>query len=119
MSESSNQARRTDLPSGERHPRVSERGKIVRRLIGFLVLLVWIGLIVMLFAPGAGEVADEVGKKCPRSMGGPSERCEALDIVLVVVFASPLLLLIGLASVAPRLIAQRPGDDRRRSSRRR
>jgi hypothetical protein len=92
--------------------RVSERGRIVRRVIGFLVLAVSFGLVVMLFVPGSGEVAEGLGKKCPRSRGGPVVQCEALDVVVVVVFSLPLLLLIGLALIGSPLIAQRPGDDR-------
>jgi hypothetical protein len=91
----------------------------VRRLIGFLIVAVCFGLVVMLFVPGAGEVAERMGKNCPRSRGDPGHQCKTLDVLVVVVFAFPMLLLIGLALIASPLIAQRPGDDRRRSSRRR
>jgi hypothetical protein len=83
-------------------------------LIGFLVVAVCVGLIVMLFVPGAGEVADGLGEKCPRTRGGPVVQCKALDVVVVVVFVSPLLLLIGLSLIASPLIARRRRDDRQR-----
>jgi hypothetical protein len=103
-------------PDG-REPRASERGHRLRRLIGFLLLAICIGLVVMLFTPGAGEVAERLGKKCPRSLGGHYQQCHALDVVGVVVFVSPWLLLIGLALIGSPLVARRPGNDRGRFSR--
>lgn len=93
-----------------------EPGHRLRRVIGFLLLAVLVGLVVMLFVPGAGEVAHALGKSCPRTQGGHGDGCHALDVVVVVVFASPLLLLFGLVLIGSPLAVRRVGDDQTTSS---
>lgn len=81
------------------------------------MLAVCVGLVVMLFVPGAGEIGHAVGKKCPRSLGGHFQQCHALDVVTVVVLVWPLLLLIGLVLIRSPLAVRRVGTDRAPSSR--
>lgn len=90
---------------------------VLRRLIGFVVLAVCVGLVVMLFVPGAGDVANGLGENCPRSRAGNVVQCEATDVIAVVVISLPVLLLIGLALIASPLIARRSDDGRGPSSR--
>ena len=82
----------------------------MRRIVGLILLAVCVGFVVMLFVPGAGEIAHALGKKCPRSLGGHGQQCHALDVITVVVFVSPMLLVIGLVLIRSPLAVRRVGN---------
>lgn len=87
-------------------------------MIGFILLGLCAGLLVMLFVPGAGEIAHALGKNCPRTRGGHGQQCHALDVVVVGVFVEPMLLLLGLVLIQSPLAVRRVDDDGAPSSRR-
>lgn len=68
--------------------------RILLRLLGVVLLLGGIGLIVILFEPGPGEVADWMGDNCAHQKNRPGEACNILD-VLEISATAPFLILIG------------------------
>jgi len=73
---------------------VSEPARISLRLLGFVLLLIGIGLLILLLVPGPGEIADWMGESCAHRRRGPSEQCNVLDVIGVLL-AGPLLILVG------------------------
>ena len=78
---------------------MNEPGRIALRLLGCLLLAAGIAGIVVLFKPGPSEIADWMGDNCAHTKNGPSEQCNVLDVVEILLI-SPWLILIGAVMAA-------------------
>ncbi len=68
--------------------------RIGLRLLGLVLLLAGVGAIVLLFEPGPRQIADWMGDNCAHTKNGPSEQCNVLDVIEILL-AAPWLILIG------------------------
>jgi hypothetical protein len=73
---------------------MNELLRIGLRLLGFLMFVLGVAMIVVLFYPGPGDVANWMGNSCAHTQNGPSEQCTIFD-VLEFIFIAPWLILIG------------------------
>jgi hypothetical protein len=73
---------------------MNEPLRIGLRLLGLLLFGLGVAMIVVLFYPGPGDVADWMGNSCAHTTNGPSEQCSIFD-VLEFIFFAPWLILGG------------------------
>jgi hypothetical protein len=73
---------------------VNEPTRIALRLLGFVLLLLGLGMVFIMFVPGPRDVADWMGNSCAHTQNGPSEQCSIFD-VLELLTVAPILILVG------------------------
>jgi hypothetical protein len=73
---------------------MSEPVRIGLRLLGFLLLLLGLGILVIMVFPGPRDVADWMGNSCAHTQNGPSEQCTIWD-VLSLLEITPILIIVG------------------------
>ena len=81
---------------------MSETNRRLLRLLGFVLLLIGIGCVVVLFKPGPTEIADWMGNSCdPDSRDLTSGgQCNAFDVILILISAPTLILVGGVMTLA-------------------
>jgi len=73
---------------------VNEPTRIALRLLGFLLLFLSLGILLIMVFPGPRDVADWMGNSCAHTQNGPSEQCSIWDVVSLLEFV-PILLIVG------------------------
>ena len=73
---------------------MSEPLRIALRALGFVLLLLGLGIVLIMFFPGPRDVADWMGNSCAHTQNGPSEQCTIWDVVSLLEFA-PILIIVG------------------------
>src|SRR5262245_3855225 len=78
---------------------MSETTRILLRLLGFFLLLLGVGIVVLMIVPGPSDIADWMGENCDPNANDldvhtPDQQCTVWD-VLSFLWWAPILILVG------------------------
>jgi hypothetical protein len=80
--------------------------RISLRVLGFALLASCVVIVVAMFVPGPGQIANWMGSSCAHETNGPGEQCTIFD-VLGFLEAVPFVFVAGLVLMA---VTRRPGS---------
>jgi hypothetical protein len=81
---------------------MSEPARIALRLLGVVLLALGVVIVVAMFVPGPGQIANWMGNSCAHETNGPSEQCSVFDVLEILAFAPMLIFVGGIMALALR-----------------